>query len=344
MILSNNANILTDNEIMEILLSKDEIALKKLNKKAQEITKSIYGNRIFLRGLIEFSNYCKQGCYYCGINRDNKEIERFRLKDEQILLAAERGYRLGFRTIVLQGGEDPAFTDNRMIRLIENLKMNFPDSAITLSLGIRSPEAYRAFKSAGSDRYLLRHESADPHCFSRLHTKDQSLEDRIQALYQLKELGFQVGTGFLVGAPGASPETYLKDIKLIRDLQPEMIGIGPFIPHHSTIFADESSGSVEMTRKLLSILRIENPRALIPSTTALNSLHPAGRILGILSGANVLMPNLNPSEESKNYELYDNKANTGLESANQLDELQKTLNKIAYTIDLSRGDYIKENK
>lgn len=328
-----------DEQLVELLSAKDKSIVEALRKRAVQTVSSTYKNSIFVRGLIEFSNFCKQGCYYCGINRSNHEIKRFRLNPSQIISSAKHAYEIGFRTIVLQSGEDPYFTDEIIIEIISKIRNSCPEAAITLSIGLRSFESYRSFKAIGADRFLLRHESADERCFSGLHPTNQSLKARKTALFQLKELGYQTGTGFMVGAPGSSIDSYIKDLKLIRELKPEMIGIGPFIPHHSTIFKDYPTGSVDMTLRLLSILRIEHPFALIPSTTALNTANTDGRILGILHGANVLMPNISPDYARESYNLYDNKASSGLESDTHLKELGDYLSKYGYRLDFSRGDY-----
>lgn len=329
----------TDDEIIYILNSSDENIINELRRRAVEVTKKTYGNKIFIRGLIEFSNYCKEGCKYCGINRTNKNINRYRLSKDEILESADIGYKLGFRTIVLQGGEDPFFSDELFCDILRSIKKLHKDVAITLSLGVRDRLSYKRLKEAGGDRFLLRHESADEDCFNYLHPQDQSLKRRIKALFDLKDLGFQVGSGFLIGAPKASVETYIKDIKFLRELKPHMIGIGPFIPQHSTVFKNFNRGDLYTTLKLLAILRIEHPKALIPSTTALNSIHEEGRILGIKSGANVIMPNLSPEYARKAYTLYDNKRNTGLESADLVSDLNNKLKLYGYEIDISRGDY-----
>lgn len=338
-----NTSQFTDEQLEELLSTQDPNAIESLRKRAVQTVSSNYNKSIYIRGLIEFSNYCKEGCYYCGINRSNTSIKRFRLTFDQIIKAAKHGYSLGFRTIVLQGGEDPAFTDELLIKIISTIRKNFPDIAITLSIGVRSFDSYKRFRIAGADRFLLRHESADEKCFSALHPVDQSLEERKKALYELKELGYQTGSGFLIGAPGSSIQTHIKDIHFLRELKPEMIGIGPFIPHHNTIYKDYPTGSISLTLKLLSILRIEHPFALIPSTTALNTACTDGRIQGILHGANVLMPNLSPPHAKESYNLYDNKVSSGLESHEHIKELDEYLGRYGYSIDFSRGDFKKSN-
>ncbi|MCI5839354.1 MAG: [FeFe] hydrogenase H-cluster radical SAM maturase HydE [Peptoniphilaceae bacterium] len=332
----------TDDQLRYILKTDDSIFIEDLKKKARDITKSVFSNKIYIRGLVEISNYCKQGCYYCGLNRENKNIKRYRLSKEDIIKSCDFGYSIGFRTFVFQGGEDPIQDDDFFTDLISEVKKRHSDCAITLSLGIRSKKSYQKLKNAGADRYLLRHESAQESVFNKLHPNDQSLKSRIESIKYLKEIGFQTGTGFMVQAPFSSIESHIKDIKLIRNLKPQMIGIGPFIPNKNTKFKNENHGESEITTRLLAILRIENPFSLIPSTTALNSIDDEGRIKGILSGANVVMPNLSPKMAKENYNLYDNKKSSGLESANALKELNDYFKKYGYEIEISRGDYLGE--
>ncbi len=327
-----------DKELREILLNEDQDFLEELYKEARETAKATFSNKIYIRALIEFSNYCKEGCYYCGINRNKSSVHRFRLTKDEIYSAAETAYEAGFRTFVLQGGEDTHFTDEAFAEIISYLKKNY-DAAITLSLGVRSYDAYKLFKEAGADRFLLRHETADADVFRKLHPSDQSLERRLKAIYDLKELGYQVGTGFMVAAPFANHESHIKDIKLIREIDPAMIGIGPFIPSKGTRFEAYPAGTVELTRKLLAILRIEHPKALIPSTTALNTISETGRIKGILSGANVIMPNVSPKFARDNYNLYDGKKASGLEAIEGVRELNEYLKEFGYEIEFTRGDY-----
>ncbi len=330
--------LFSDKELREILLSEDQDFLEELYSKARETAKATFSNKIYIRALIEFSNYCKEGCYYCGINRNKTSVNRFRLSKEEIYSAAETAYEAGFRTFVLQGGEDTHFTDEAFAEIISYLRNNY-DAAITLSLGVRSYEAYKLFKDAGADRFLLRHETADVEIFQKLHPWDQSLEKRLKAIYDLKELGYQVGTGFMVAAPFTNHESHIKDIKLIREIDPAMIGIGPFIPSKGTRFEAYPAGTVELTRKLLAILRIEHPKALIPSTTALNTISETGRIKGILSGANVIMPNVSPKFARDNYNLYDGKKASGLEAIEGVRELNEYLKEFGYEIEFTRGDY-----
>lgn len=330
--------LFSDKELREILLNEDQDFLEELYKEARETAKATFSNKIYIRALIEFSNYCKEGCYYCGINRNKSSVHRFRLTKDEIYSAAETAYEAGFRTFVLQGGEDTHFTDEAFAEIISYLKKNY-DAAITLSLGVRSYEAYKLFKDAGADRFLLRHETADVDIFQKLHPWDQSLERRLKAIYELKILGYQVGTGFMVAAPFTNHESHIKDIKLIREIDPAMIGIGPFIPSNGTRFEAYPAGTVELTRKLLAILRIEHPKALIPSTTALNTISETGRIKGILSGANVIMPNVSPKFARDNYNLYDGKKASGLEAIEGVRELNEYLKEFGYEIEFTRGDY-----
>lgn len=326
-------------EYVELLsLWPEEEVRNKLAKQAVEIRQRYYGKEVFTRGLIEFTNYCKNDCYYCGIRRSNKNACRYRLTEEEILECCETGYGLGFRTFVLQGGEDPYFTAQRMEELIRRIKMRYPDCALTLSVGEKSYEAYKLWKEAGADRYLLRHETANEEHYGTLHPKEMSLARRKQCLYALKELGYQVGAGFMVGSPGQTLETLAEDLMFLKELQPEMVGIGPFIPHHDTIFADKRAGSVELTLYLLSIIRILLPKVLLPATTALGTMDPMGREKGILSGANVIMPNLSPLKNRKQYDLYDNKISTGEEAAEGRGLLAEDMRKIGYMLSDERGD------
>ena len=308
---------------------------------AVKTRKSVYGNSIYIRGLIEISNYCKNGCLYCGINRDNKNCVRYRLTKNDILSCCELGYSLGFRTFVMQGGEDNHFTDEIVCDIVREIKTRFPDCAVTLSLGEKSYDSYKKLYDAGADRYLLRHETADSGHYSLLHPKDLTLENRMECLYNLKKIGFQTGCGIMVGSPYQTNEHIAKDLKFIEEFSPEMCGIGPFLPHKDTVFADEEKGSFELTLFLLSLIRIMKPSILLPSTTALGTIVDGGREMGILSGANVIMPNLSPDEAKDKYMLYDNKLRTGLESAKGLEDLKRKFSEIGYEIETDRGDYKK---
>ena len=315
-----------------------------LFEKARNIRHKIYGKDVYIRGLIEISNYCKNDCYYCGIRRSNKNADRYRLTKEEILECCEIGYDLGFRTFVMQGGEDPYYTDEVMCDIIKSIKTKYPDCAITLSLGEKSYETYKSFKDAGADRYLLRHETANSCHYKRLHPAELTLEKRKECLYNLKKAGFQVGSGFMVGSPEQTNENLAEDMLFLKELNPQMVGIGPFIPHKDTPFAKEESGSVEKTLIMVALLRLMLPNALLPSTTALGTLCPDGRERGILAGANVVMPNLSPKSVREKYLLYDNKICTGDEAAESKLNLQKKIESIGYQIVVARGDYKKEEE
>lgn len=309
-----------------------------LAQRADQARRKYYGNKVFVRGLIEISNYCKNDCFYCGIRRSNDKCQRYRLTEEEILQCCQQGYELGFRTFVMQGGEDGYFNDERMCSIVEKIKSRYPDCAVTLSLGERSRESYECLKAAGADRYLLRHETANEEHYKILHPEEMSYHNRMSCLRQLKELGFQTGCGMMVGSPGQTTAHIAKDLKFIEEFQPDMCGIGPFIPHHATPLADEKAGSLMETVHLLSIVRLLVPDVLLPATTALGTIHPQGREMGIKAGANVVMPNLSPVDVRKNYELYDNKISTGQESAQCLNELKMRMESIGYEVVTDRGD------
>ncbi len=332
---------LSDNEFLRLLTECDDNALQYIRELARETALEHFGNYIYIRGLIELTNYCKNDCYYCGIRRSNRKVERYRLDLEQILSCCEQGYAVGFRTFVMQGGEDTAIKDADIARYVKEIKTHYPDCAITLSLGERSEEVYRSFYEAGADRYLLRHETADSEHYGLLHPAKMSLEHRLNCLHILKKIGFQTGTGIMIGTPGQTTTHLLKDIRFIEGLQPQMIGMGPFLSHCDTPFAHEPNGSLKLSLLMLSIFRLMHPKALIPSTTALATLDPQGREAGILSGANVVMPNLSPVTERKKYSLYNNKAALGAESAEGLAKLEQQLQRIGYRISYERGDFRK---
>lgn len=321
-----------------IILIKVKKDKEYLFSRARELSRQHYGNKVFARGLIEFTNYCKNNCYYCGIRRDNGDVSRYRLTKEEILGCCDQGYGLGFRTFVLQGGEDRYYTDEKMVELIAAIKEKYPDCALTLSIGEREKESYLRFYNAGADRYLLRHETAESCHYGRLHPPELSLKHRMECLWNLKEIGYQVGCGFMVGTPGQSAETLAEDMLFITELQPDMAGIGPFVPHHSTPFGGEPQGSVDDTLYLLALLRLLKPNLLLPATTALGTLDPRGREKGILAGANVVMPNLSPTGVRKKYELYDNKICTGDEAAECRECLARRMNSIGYELVVDRGD------
>ena len=333
---------LSAEEYEKLIVGRDEELAEYLAKAAVAEQKRIYGNEIFIRGLLEISNICKNDCIYCGIRRSKRNCERYRLTEEEILACADEGYRLGLRTIVMQGGEDAHFTDEVLCGIVRKIKERHPDCAVTLSMGERSRESYAKLREAGADRYLLRHETADPEHYAKLHPAEMSYENRMRCLRDLKDLGYQTGCGFMVGSPYQTAANLAKDIAFVESFKPEMCGIGPFIPHHETPFAKEPAGSVELTCFLLSVIRLVHPRVLLPATTALGTMHPQGRELGILAGANVLMPNLSPVGVRKKYELYDNKICTGEESAQCLRCLSTRVEAIGYKIVTDRGDYISD--
>ena len=308
---------------------------------AVKARQEIYGNTVFIRGLIEVSNICKNDCLYCGIRRSNQSCQRYRLTAEEILGCCEEGYQLGFRTFVLQGGEDGAFSDAFLCELLKRIKENHPDCAITLSLGERSYESYARLRDAGADRYLLRHETADEAHYQKLHPASMSFETRMNCLSDLKALGYQVGCGFMVGSPYQTSRNLAKDLKFVEQFSPDMCGIGPFIPQSDTPFGKEEAGTLELTCYLLSLLRLIKPNLLLPSTTALGTIHPQGREMGIKAGANVVMPNLSPSSVRKKYALYDNKISDGSESAQCKAELAARMASIGYEIVTDRGDIKK---
>jgi len=330
-------------EEYEYLISNRNAEVAELlAERATEIRKSIYGDKVFIRGLIEISNICKNDCYYCGIRKSNKECRRYRLTEEEILGCADLGYSLGFRTFVLQGGEDDYFTDDVLCRLIKEVKHRYADCAVTLSLGERSKESYQKLFLAGADRYLLRHETADSEHYGLLHPEELTLENRLECLENLRKAGFQVGCGFMVGSPYQTDMCIAKDLKFIEKFKPDMCGVGPFIPHKNTPFKNFRAGTVELTCYLLSIIRIIHPPVLLPATTALGSIEKGGREKGILSGANVVMPNLSPENARKNYTLYNNKLTIGAESAEGLESLKKQISAVGYKIVTDRGDIRKE--
>lgn len=337
----NNTHSLNKDEALQ-LIKQGAQHKNLLFALAQKTAQKSFGRQIFVRGLIEFTNYCKNDCYYCGIRRSNKNAARYRLTQEEILECCRAGYGLGFRTFVLQGGEDYFYSDEDIAAIVRAIKAQHPDCAVTLSIGERSRETYALWKKAGADRYLLRHETADFAHYAKLHPAELNAKNRQNCLYTLKELGYQAGAGFMVGSPYQTAENLADDLMFLQKLRPQMIGIGPFIPHHDTPFKGEPAGSVELTLVLLAVLRLLFPHVLLPATTALGTLAPGGRLLGIKAGANVIMPNLSPQNVRGKYLLYDNKLHTGAEAAEALNELQREVASIGYRIVSARGDYTEE--
>ena len=336
--LSQTRNI--TREELELLLTTDDRELvEQLRRTAREVADAVYGKRIFIRGLIEISSHCKNDCLYCGLRRSNRSAVRYRLTEEQIYDCCATGYRLGFRTFVMQGGEDGWFTDERMCRIVSTVRRRYPDCAITLSLGERNRESYQALYDAGANRYLLRHETASATHYAQLHPAEMSWQHRMDCLQALKEIGYQVGCGFMVGSPYQTFDTLYEDLQFIRRFEPQMVGIGPFIAAHDTPFADQPNGKVTYTLRLLSIIRLLQPHVLLPATTALGTLHPQGREQGILHGANVVMPNLSPRDHRKDYAIYDNKICTGEEAAECRACTEARFARIGYETVVDRGDY-----
>lgn len=323
-----------------IKCAEDPEAVRKLKEEAVRIREIYYGKKVFTRGLIEYTNYCKNDCYYCGIRKSNTNAKRYRLTEDEIMACCENGYELGFRTFVLQGGEDAYYTDDRMVEIIKKIKEAYPECALTLSIGEKSYESYKRFREAGADRYLLRHETANEEHYRKLHPEKMSLAVRKNCLYDLKKLGYQVGAGMMVGSPYQTTEDLAEDLVFLKELQPEMVGIGPFIPHHDTQFSKEPAGSVEMTLFLLAVIRILLPKVLLPATTALGTMDPLGREKGLQAGANVVMPNLSPVKNRKQYELYDNKICTGEEAAECRGCMGRRVASVGYELVTERGDAV----
>ena len=332
---------LPDEELLALITTTEPNINQLLASAADKVRRKYYGNKVYIRGLIEFTNYCKNNCYYCGIRAGNSQAHRYRLTKEQILDCCSEGYRLGFRTFVLQGGEDPYYTDERICHIVAAIRAQHPDCAITLSIGEKERASYQAYFDAGANRYLLRHETADAEHYAKLHPASMSLANRKRCLFDLKEIGYQVGSGFMVGSPFQTPKNLLADLRFLQELMPDMIGIGPYITHEQTPFAQQKSGTAEQTLRLLSMLRLMFPYALLPSTTALGTIHPQGRELGLKAGGNVVMPNLSPVNVRKLYELYENKICTGEEAAQCRSCLEARVRMAGYEIVTDRGDVAK---
>ena len=328
----------SDDEMKVLFMAEHPQVLEYLYQKARKVREAHYGNKVYTRGLIEFTNYCRNNCYYCGIRRDNLHAERYRLGEEEICKCADEGYVLGFRTFVLQGGEDGAYTKKSLGNVIRRIKTSHPDCAVTLSFGEWDYETYQYWHECGADRYLLRHETASEVHYALLHPDEMSFVRRRQCLQWLKEAGYQTGAGFMTGSPGQTTDTLQPDLRYLEQLQPHMAGIGPFLPQHETPFASQPAGSLHMTLKLLAVLRLMFPKILLPATTALGTLHEKGREMGILAGANVIMPNLSPKSVREKYQLYDNKVISGDESAQEVRRLASHMRAIGYDICYERGD------
>lgn len=334
------ARMLPKEELIALIVDAAPESDDYLFGMARRAREAVYGRAVYMRGLIVFTNYCKHDCYYCGIRRSAAGADRYRLSEEQILDCCAAGYALGFRTFVLQGGEDGYYTDERIVSIVSRIKKAYPDCAVTLSIGERERASYEAFFAAGADRYLLRHETANEEHYRLLHPPELSPGHRKQCLWDLKEIGYQVGCGFMVGSPGQTPEHLAEDLRFIHELQPHMVGIGPFVPHHDTPFAGEAQGGLELTLRMLAIIRLMEPHVLLPATTALGTIDPRGREKGILAGANVVMPNLSPQDVRQKYLLYDNKICTGDEAAECVKCLEKRIASTGCELVCDRGDYI----
>lgn len=333
---------LTVEEYESLLNNIQDDEREVLKQEAAKLAKSIYGNKIFARGLIEFSNYCKNNCYYCGIRNGNKNCDRYRLTKEQIYDCCDIGYELGFRTFVLQSGEDMFFNDDLMVEIISHIRNKFPDCAITISIGEKEKSTYKKYFDAGANRYLLRHETANKKLYETIHPKEMSFENRMRCLQDLRDIGFQVGAGYMVECPHQTNYDLALDLKFIEEFKPEMCGIGPFIPHKDTDYRNEKAGTLGKTLLLLSITRIIHPRVLLPATTALGTIHPLGREMGVEHGANVVMPNLSPTEVRSKYLLYDNKICTGDEAAECKNCMSARMSRIGYELVIDRGDFKKD--
>ena len=335
--------ILTGDEFRQLLETLTADEAEELYKEAREVREFHYGKDVYLRGLIEFTNYCRNDCLYCGIRRSNCNAERYRLTKEEILDCTDQGYDLNFRTFVLQGGEDMFFTDDDICDLVSSIKERHPDCAVTLSIGEKSRDSYQKYFDAGADRYLLRHETSNPEHYGKLHPKELSIENRKRCLKDLKEIGYQVGAGIMIGSPYQTTDNIIEDLFYMKEFQPQMVGLGPFIPHKDTPFADFKAGTLEDTLHLLAIVRLMLPRVLLPATTALGTIDPRGREKGILAGANVVMPNLSPTSVRGKYLLYDGKICTGDEAAECRSCMERRMESVGYKVVVSRGDHLDQS-
>ncbi len=329
---------LTKEEWTALIDGRTKDLSEYLFSRARQVRHRYFGHDVYIRGLIEFTNYCRNDCYYCGIRKSNLNIRRYRMSEDDILSCCRTGYKMGFRTFVLQGGEDGYYTDDKIVHLVSSIKSLYPDCAITLSIGEKSYDSYLKYFKAGADRYLLRHETYNEGHYGMLHPASLTAAHRQQCLWNLKKIGYQTGTGFMVGSPYQTSENLAEDMIFIGELKPQMVGIGPFIPHHDTRFASETAGTLELTLFMLGLLRLMLPQVLLPSTTALGTIDPHGREAGILAGANVVMPNLSPKDNRKDYSLYDNKIATGEEACEGKAKLEAQMESIGYYVVVSRGD------
>lgn len=327
----------TNEELLYLLNNISDEEKKYLFEKADEVRRKNYDNKVYIRGLIEFTNYCKRDCVYCGIRRSNEKASRYRLTEDEILSCVEVGDELGYKTFVLQGGEDPYFTDERLEKIIREIKRKFPQNAITLSIGERSYESFKRLYDAGADRFLLRHETASKELYTKLHP-GASYENRMKCIKDLKEIGYQVGAGFMVGLPGQTNEDLVKDLAFLRSLQPHMVGIGPFIPHADTPLGQFQGGTAEKTITMVALTRLLLPKALLPATTALGSIDKLGREKGIKAGANVVMPNLSPNSVREKYALYNGKLSSGDEAAECRRDIEEKIKAIGFEVEVGRGD------
>ncbi|MCY6960392.1 [FeFe] hydrogenase H-cluster radical SAM maturase HydE [Clostridium brassicae] len=332
-------NYLDKTELFYLINNINEKDKEYLIQRAHETRMKVYGSTVFMRGLVEFTNYCKRNCVYCGIRSSNKNSDRYRLSLEDIMSACEEGNRLGYKTFVLQGGEDDYYTDEKIVDIVSEIKDRFKTSAVTLSIGEKSYESYRKYYEAGADRYLLRHETASKELYEKLHP-NSSFENRRECLWNLKKIGYQVGAGFMVGLPGQTKEDYVKDMHFLKELNPEMVGIGPFISHKDTPLRNEKNGTLEETILMLALIRLFLPEVLLPATTALGTIDPVGREKGLKAGANVVMPNLSPTSVREKYSLYNGKICTGDEAAECRRCIEGRINRAGFCVDMSRGDNI----
>jgi len=314
-----------------------------LSNAALRVKEEFYGKEIYIRGIVEFSNFCKQNCLYCGIRKDNAHVDRYRLSHKEIVEACRKGYALGYRTFVLQSGEDPYFTDDRVVAIIKDIRDNFKDAAITLSLGEKTKRSYKKFYDAGADRYLLRHETANEKLYDKLH-ENMTFQNRKECLYDLKEIGYQVGAGLMVGSPGQKKTDLIDDLRFLKELKPQMVGMGPYLTHKETPLKDSENGSLTETLVMLSLVRLILPEVLLPATTAVGTIDDYGREQAILAGCNVVMPNISPMEVRKKYELYENKICVDDQPEECRFCIEGRVKCTGSTLNMCRGDHISFHK